>query len=476
MRKWTIFIIVAALILGGGGWLILQRQSASSADNDQPTETAVVQRGDLSVTVEAAGSLTPPVEYTLAFPVAGKIHEILVAEEQAVKQGDLLARLEANIQAEANFQALFSDAGILQAELALINAQDALAHSVDDLAYLIGVDAYYWEKQLEQAEVRLAALNQDPNTTAEQKTAAEQQVEVARGWRDYLRELNIRKLEKEYKVFKTIRMRGHTRHIILYSVFYKVDSELILAYTNLENAKVALQDAQTSLMIVKAGPQALQSPLTTLGPEMARLERDRLNVENTRLTAPVDGMVMALNFQVGEIASLGAPVAVVSNLTTLEAVVNLGETDVSRIQVGMPVLVSVDAFPSQPLSGQVTEIALSANVQSGVVLYPVTVRVEAGSLPLRSGMTVNVTFPVEERKETLIVPFRAIETEGGQAYVTRVTTSGREAERVVVTLGLITDTQVEILDGIEAGDVVTVYANPVQDTELMNNPMFGGGQ
>ena len=476
MRKWTIFIIVAALILGGGGWLILQRQSASSADNDQPTETAVVQRGDLSVTVEAAGSLTPPVEYTLAFPVAGKIHEILVAEEQAVKQGDLLARLEANIQAEANFQALFSDAGILQAELALINAQDALAHSVDDLAYLIGVDAYYWEKQLEQAEVRLAALNQDPNTTAEQKTAAEQQVEVARGWRDYLRELNIRKLEKEYKVFKTIRMRGHTRHIILYSVFYKVDSELILAYTNLENAKVALQDAQTSLMIVKAGPQALQSPLTTLGPEMARLERDRLNVENTRLTAPVDGMVMALNFQVGEIASLGAPVAVVSNLTTLEAVVNLGETDVSRIQEGMPVLVSVVAFPSQPLSGQVTEIALSANVQSGVVLYPVTVRVEAGGLPLRSGMTVNVTFPVEERKETLIVPFRAIETEGGQAYVTRVTTSGREAERVVVTLGLITDTQVEILDGIEAGDVVTVYANPVQDTELMNNPMFGGGQ
>jgi hypothetical protein len=67
-----------------------------------------------------------------------------------------------------------------------------------------------------------------------------------------------------------------------------------------------------------------------------------------------------------------------------------------------------------------------------------------------------------------------VETEGGQAYVTRVTASG--SERVAVTIGLITEMQVEILAGLEAGDVVTVFANPAQDTELMSNPMFGGGQ
>lgn len=109
-----------------------------------------------------------------------------------------------------------------------------------------------------------------------------------------------------------------------------------------------------------------------------------------------------------------------------------------------------------------------------MVLYPVTVRLDATDLPLRSGMTVNVSFPIEQRTDTLLVPFRAIETEGGQAYVTRVTASG--SERVAVTMGLITDTQIEILSGIEEGDVVTVYANPVQDTELMHNPMFSGGQ
>ena len=162
--------------------------------------------------------------------------------------------------------------------------------------------------------------------------------------------------------------------------------------------------------------------------------------------------------------------------------VNVDETDVAGIQPGMEVIVSADAFPAVELSGQVTEIASLNDLQSGVVLYPVTVRLNStkpltGSgqaLALRPGMTVNVTFPIEQRNDTLIVPFRAIETEGGQAYLTRVTAPG--SERVAVTMGLITDTQVEILSGIEEGDVVTVYANPVQDTQLMRNPMFSGGQ
>lgn len=139
MRKWTLYIIVAALILGGGGWLILQRQSANSATSSQTVETAVVQRGDLSVMVEAAGSLTASTEFTLAFPVTGNLYEVTIIEGQPVKKGDVLARLENNIQAEADFQSLFTDAGIAQSELTAINSWEALSYAIDDLAYLIGV-------------------------------------------------------------------------------------------------------------------------------------------------------------------------------------------------------------------------------------------------------------------------------------------------------------------------------------------------
>lgn len=192
------------------------------------------------------------------------------------------------------------------------------------------------------------------------------------------------------------------------------------------------------------------------------------------LVAPSSGTIASLDVHVGEFVSPGQRAIVLSDLTALQAEINLDETDVARIALDTPVSITVDAFPGAELSGEVIEIASSADVQSGVVLYPVTVRVNPSDLPLRSGMTVNVTITIEKHENTLIVPFRAIETEGGQAYVTRITAAG--SQRVSVTLGLVTDTQIEILSGVFEGDVVAVYANPVQDSSLQTKSPFGGGQ
>ena len=458
MNKKNILIVSIVVVIAVLGFMGYRQIAAKKAAAEAPTtETAVVVRGDLSVTVEAAGSLTPPTEITLAFPVAGKLYEIPVLEGQAVKQGDLLARLEDNIQAEADFQALFTAAGGARVELAVANAEEALGDALGDLKYRIGTATYYWEEQLKQAEETLAALDADPNASVEQKAEAQKVVDEARVKRDYFLEQNLDYLEKEDD--------------------WRPDAgDIAVVRSNLENAKVALQDANAALEIVKAGSSALQAPLTALGPEMARLESTRLNMENTRLTAQADGVVTTLYYQVGEFANPGTPVIALTDVSILEADVNLDETDVVRIATDMTVVVTVDAFPGMEVSGKVIEIAPTANIQSGVVLYSVTVRLDPTDLPLRSGMTTNVVFPIEQRNDILMVPFRAIETEGGQAYLTRVTDSGREAERVAVTMGLITDTQIEILSGIEEGDVITVYANPIQDTELMHNPMFSGGQ
>ena len=457
MNKKNILIVSIVVVIAVLGFMAFRQVAAkkAAAVESSATETAVVERGDLSVTVEAAGSLTPPTEITLAFPVAGKLYEIPVLEGQAVKQGDLLARLEDNIQAEADFQALFTDAGDARVELAVANAEEALGDALGDLKYRIGTATYYWEEQLKQAEETLAALDADPNASVEQKAEAQKVVDEARVKRDYFLEQNLDYLEKEDD--------------------WRPDAgDIAVVRSNLENAKVALQDANAALEIVKAGSSALQAPLTALGPEMARLESTRLNMENTRLTAQADGVVTTLYYQVGEFANPGTPVIALTDVSILEADVNLDETDVVRIATDMTVVVTVDAFPGMEVSGKVIEIAPTANIQSGVVLYSVTVRLDPTDLPLRSGMTTNVVFPIEQRNDILMVPFRAIETEGGQAYLTQVTATG--SERVAVTMGLITDTQIEILSGIEEGDVVTVYANPVQDTELMHNPMFSGGQ
>jgi multidrug efflux pump subunit AcrA (membrane-fusion protein) len=349
MNKKNILIVSIVVVIAVLGFMAYRQVAAkkAAAVESSATETAVVERSDLSMTVDASGSIVPRTEIGLAFTTGGRVAETLITEGEQVETGQPLLRLD-----------------------------------TQDL-----------EWQVEQARLSVS-----------------------------IAEYDLSDMRDDY---------------------YEESDQVKRSKAKLEQAQVSLQQAEWRL-------------------------------EQATLKAPINGIVTALFVEPGEMANSGQAVIILSDLANLDVDVNLDETDVARIEMGMMVVVTVDAFPGAEVSGEVIKIAPTADVQSGVVLYPVTVRLDPIALPLRSGMTVNVMFTLEERKDTLVVPFRAVETEGGQAYLTRVTVSG--TERVAVTMGLITDTQIEILSGIEEGDVVTVYANPVQDTELMHNPMFSGGQ
>jgi RND family efflux transporter MFP subunit len=347
MNKKTLSTLAVIAVIAALGIGVTRQISTKKAAAETPkSETAVVQHGDLSITVDASGSLLPQTELEVAFTSSGQVAKLLVAEGDLVQAGQPLLRLD-----------------------------------TQDL-----------EWQVEQARLSL--------------TLAELDLSEARDW------------------------------------YAESDEPVQIALAILDQAQISLQQAEWRLA-------------------------------QATLEAPISSIVTAVLVDQGEVVGAGQTVVVLSDHVNLEVEVNLDQTDVVRIVQGKTVAVTLDAFPGIEMSGEVIEIAPSADIQSGVVLYPVTVRLDPTDLSLRLGMTANVTFPIEQHSDTLLVPFRAVETEGGQAYVTRVT--GLGSERVAVTLGLITDTQVEILGGLETGDVVTVYANPIQDAEVMNNPMFGGG-
>lgn len=474
----TVVVGVAALVFAAYQRVAAKNATASSSE----IETALVQRGDLAVTVESSGSLLTPTQYSLAFSTAGEVVEIPVREGQTVSKGDLLARMDDAAlriqlaQAELNLQSLTSPYAIAEAEKALADALDAYG------------DAGYanWAQQ----EGNRGAASTIDGLKAE-LILAEDKVEKKQDVFDNVvdkPEDNYRRAVAQAELSAAIEARDALlRQLNWYlGAPTEIDQQILDADEAITYAQIAAMRALLSELRGEPLPPESESYLS---PELTRIRDARLAVESaslaleqTRLTAPADGFITTLNFLPGEYVTPGAQVVVLSDLAPLEAEVNLDETDVVRIVVGMPVVVTMDAFPGMELSGKVVEIAPSAEIQSGVVLYPVTVRLDPSDatsssgqvLPLRSGMTVNITLPIEQRSATLLVPFRAVETEDGQAYLTRV--SGAATERVQVTMGLITDTQVEILSGIREGDLVTVYADPVQDSQLMSSPMFGGGQ
>ena len=478
----NLLIVVVVGVIAALGFVVYQRIASKNAAAAVPaTETAVVQRGDLTVTVETVGSLLTPTQYSLGFSTAGEIVEILVDEGQIVSIGDLLVRIDdADLrihlaQAELNLLSHTSPDAIAEAEKALADAIEAY----DDAEYV------NWAQQegnrgaastIDSLRAELILANeilerkQEAFDTVENKPLDNYQRAVA-----------------QVALSAAIEARDAIVRKLNWYLGTPTDIDQQILDADVTVTKAQLEAAEALLAELRGEPlspelEAYVSPeITQIRDARLAVESAALSLDKTRLTAPADGVVTTINFKMGEIVNPGAPVVVLSELAYLEAEVNLDETDVVRITLGMPVVVTLDAFPGVELSGQVIEIAPSADVQSGVVLFPVTVRLDAtdpstGSekaLPLRSGMTVNITFPIEQRSDTLLVPFRAVETESGQAYVTRVTSTA--SERVAVTLGLITDIQVEILSGLSEGDIVTVYANPVQDNEMMSNPMFGGG-
>ena len=199
-------------------WLLLpplyfSRPTTSEAAKTPALQTAKVRTGDLVVTASGAGTVVPASQLDLGFRTSGVLTELNVAVGNSVKTAQVLARLEENIQAEADFQALFTTEGIAKAELALVSAQDALVVAENNVSYLIGSDAWYWQQQLEKPE------------------ATQAEKDLARSKLDY--SLSLRYID---------------------------ESDIALARANLESARVDLQDAQAALDIVKAGPDALNRP------------------------------------------------------------------------------------------------------------------------------------------------------------------------------------------------------------------------
>jgi len=118
------------------------QNSANAAATETPVvQTAKVRTGDLVITASGAGVVEPAAQVDLAFRSAGVLNELNVQVGDQVTSAQVLARLEENLQAETDLQALFSAEGIANVELALANTQADLDHAIGTYAYLIGTDA-----------------------------------------------------------------------------------------------------------------------------------------------------------------------------------------------------------------------------------------------------------------------------------------------------------------------------------------------
>ena len=481
-RKWWIVIAVVVVAgLGFAGWQFVSGQQEAIA-GDVPEmgtgsamETAVVRQNTLQVTVEGSGSLVPHAEIQLAFLSGGKVAEVLVEEGQVVEAGQPLVRLETD-----------------ELEMDMIRAEASLASAEGQLAQLLAppqpeeVAAQEANLAAAQGQVSAAVANRDQVTAgpdASQIGSAETQVATA--------EMDYRAALRTYdSIDKKDKDRKEQANYDLWAAEValeaaRVQLDVLLAGADADEVRAAQADvaaavaqrnaaqAQLDLLLAGATDEQMQAAEATVAQARVAIGQARLQLDRATLTAPMAGTVTTLEAEIGEMVNPGQPVVVLSDLTALEVDVSLDETDVARVAVGQEAHVTVDAFPGVGMAGEVTYVAPKAEPWSGVVLYPVTVRLMPGEVPVRGGMTADVDITTASQAGALIVPLRAVHTEGGRAYVERVGDGG--VEQVKVTLGMTTDTEAEIIGGLSEGDVVLVVAGATRDSSRsMAGPMPGG--
>ncbi|HEX7153523.1 MAG TPA: efflux RND transporter periplasmic adaptor subunit [Thermoanaerobaculia bacterium] len=389
-RKLTIVSIIVVVLLVVGGVVAAKAKGNDKKAPESPVKTGKAEVADIQVKVTEVGTIEPEVKVDVKSPISGKVIEVLRRDGDAVRRGDVLARVEPD----------------------LAQAQ-SLAETKNSLA---------------AAEIRFSEA------------------------------------KKNYEADHSLFGQG------LLATKSHRDSE-----TSYLEAKQSYEKAREQYAIVqKSGIPIHQSPQSFQG---------------SNIVAPMDGIVLTKNIEIGEsitsgVSSFNAGTVLFSVADVAKMIVKAGvnEVDIGKIRVGMPVKVTLDAYPKIAFHGRIDRISPAVRLDDKVRVFDVEVRLDAQGRELRSGMTANIEVAGEKKTKVLSVPVESVfqRDEGEIVFVKKmidpkaVAAPKAEGEKKegdkkddkdawkqffdkrVVTTGLADNSRVEILTGLEPGEEVAL--------------------
>jgi HlyD family secretion protein len=180
----------------------------------------------------------------------------------------------------------------------------------------------------------------------------------------------------------------------------------------LRRSQELVKDNYVSQADVEAAEVDVDQKQADLKQAEAQLQAASVDLANTTIRAPIDGVVIARSVDVGQTvaASLQAPqlFVIANDLSQMQVETKIDEADIGRIRPGLPVTFTVDAYPEMEFEGNVSQVRLEPIVESGVVTYTTVIRTQNRDLRLRPGMTANVTVLVASKDDVLKVPAAAL--------------------------------------------------------------------
>jgi HlyD family secretion protein len=367
--KRLLFLAIVVLLVGGGVWAYLATQSRGNAPRYR---VARVERGPLTAAVSASGNLAAVITVQVGSQVSGQIKDLLVDFNSIVKKNQVVARIDPEI----------FDAKVGQARAEVDSAKASVLNQE------AGV-----ERARADVENARAALAEARAQTAKADVA------VVDARRDYGRkdELFGRQLIAKSDLDSSQAARD--------SALAQLDS------TKAKEGSLAAA-INSSIAQLRVAEAQLASAKAQVKQKEAALQQAVVDLNHTTIRAPVDGVVVSRQVDVGQTvaASLQAPTlfTIAQDLTQMQVETSVDEADIGRIKLSDQATFTVDAFPGETFTGRVTQIRKAAQVQQNVVTYTVVVGVDNPGGKLLPGMTANVKLVVAEKPSVLKVSNAAL--------------------------------------------------------------------
>jgi HlyD family secretion protein len=454
--KLSLVSVLIILVLGGAAgfyWL-------GSGGRQTSYRTVPVEQGDIQATISSTGTLNAVITVQVGTQVSGTIQQLFVDYNSPVKKGMLIARIDpATFEAKVNQ----ARADVESAQANVLNQRAAVAKAQADLANA------------------KANVVKDDVAVRDAKIKADSRIRL-------FQEGGISEEERD-----------------------TAKATLDSAVAQLDAAQATVRSGQAALEVTQAQLSAAEAQVRQ---KQAALAQAQVDLDNSSIRAPVDGVVVARNVDVGQTvaASLQAPTLflIAQDLTKMQVDTNVDEADIGRVTKEQTAAFTVDAYPGQRFQGQVVQVRQAPQVVQNVVTYDVVVAVSNPDLKLKPGMTANVRILVARHDGVLTVPNAAFRVRvdtptaaaraggppgqagapgtaraatgpgggpGGRASADSgkqrvwVLQDGRPVERRIQT-GLSDGEKTEVVDGLKPGESVIIGVVGGQKT---NGPQGPGG-
>lgn len=427
-KKYSIWVVIILAIIGSIFWYMKSKKPVTTYT------TAVAEKGNLAQTVSVTGDLVAKDEITLNFELGGRVSRVFVKESDKVASGDKIATLtDATLQkqvdqARAGLDQAIATAGgnsdaLREAKVSLENAEDSLdqtkslnEQTVDASQQAVDNAQDYYD------DVHAAYL--DGGSTVALKptdTAAENALKSAR------------------EALKTVEEQTDLSEISAKSAF--------------DSAKARVKTVESEFAKSARNAQVASA--------QAVYDMALINLNKATLVSPVNGIITEVNNKPGEILGTGVIKEAFSRVMSLDFIIQskVPESDIVKVKLGQHAKVTFDALTLDDIfEGEIIEIdPASTNVQ-GVVYYNIKLKLNTVDVRVKPGMSLNIDIATAEKNDVIMIPSRAIKTEGSKKFVDVLNADGHSTEKVFIETGLEGDEgMVEVRSGLKGGEKVVTF-------------------